>query len=138
MIFPDIEAGTNLGQRMSRTIRAAGVSEWPKLFQNMRSSRQTELSAVYSITDVCAWMGNSLQVAGNHYLQPLSDTFQRAGEKGASATQIPTHSNASATQIPTQTASDSKRLRTTDSTQPLDDVGVSRILSSVVAYCHSV
>ena len=137
-IFPDIEAGTNLGQRLSRTIEAAGVSEWPKLFQNMRSSRQTELSAVYPITDVCAWMGNSLQVAGNHYLQPLGDSFQRAAEKGALATQIPTHSDAPTTQIPTQTASDRKRLRTTDSPQPLADVGVRRILSSVVGYCHSV
>ena len=130
-ILPSIDAGTNLGQKLSRTIQAAGVSEWPKLFQNMRSSRQTELSAVYPITDVCAWMGNSLQVAGNHYLQPLSDSFQRASESGAK-------SGAVAVQNPVQTAPDRKRLRTTDSPQPLEDVGVSRILSSVVAYCHSV
>src|SRR4051794_14219363 len=75
-------------------------------------------------------MGNSLQVAGNHYLQPLSDSFQRVGECGAK-------SGAVAVQNPVQAASDRKRLQTTHSTQPLDDVRVSRILSSVVASCHS-
>lgn len=130
-IFPGVRPETNLGQRLERTIIKAGVTAWPKLFQNMRSSRQTELSMTYPITDVCAWMGNTPNVASDHYLQPLEDTFIRASKRGA-------ESGAVVVQNPVQTAHDRKRLRQTESTQPIDDAGVSRVLSAVVDNCLSV
>ena len=37
----------------------AGVKPWPKLFQNLRSTRETELAESYPIHVVCAWLGNS-------------------------------------------------------------------------------
>ncbi len=113
-IFPEINEESNLGQRLSRTVQAAGVSEWPRLFHGMRASRQTELSALYPIADVCAWMGNSPRVASDRYLMPLSSSFEKAIERGASDSALPDASGANATQNPThnttQTPDDSERV----------------------------
>jgi hypothetical protein len=38
------DSNTNLRTRLQRIITKAGVSPWPKLFQNLRSTRQTELA----------------------------------------------------------------------------------------------
>ena len=75
----------NLRTNMLRIIRKAGLVPWPKLFHNLRSSRQTELSANHPIHVVCAWLGNSRQVAQDHYLQVTDSDFEKAG-------QIPAHS----------------------------------------------
>lgn len=69
----------NFGTRMARIIRRAGLSPWPKLFQNLRSTRQTELTEVYPAHVVCAWLGNSEVVARKHYLQVTEEHFQKAG-----------------------------------------------------------
>jgi integrase len=71
---------TNLRTQFKRILENAGVSVWPKLFQNLRSSRETELSAKYPIADVTAWMGNSPSVAAKHYLQSLDANFASATE----------------------------------------------------------
>ena len=133
-IFPDVREDSNLGERLSNTIARAGVEQWPRLWQNMRASRQTELSAIYPATDVCAWMGNTQAVAADHYLSTLDASFARAAKCGASALQEALHS-ALHNALPTTT--DQERLRLTESEQPLDSVGVSRILSAVVATCRS-
>ena len=53
-----------------------------KLFQNLRSSRQTELCCS-STHLVCRWMGNTEAIAINHYLQ-------ETGQHLAQACTIPT------------------------------------------------
>ena len=68
----------NFATRMARIIRRAGLSPWPKLFQNLRSTRQTELTETYPAHVVCAWLGNSEAVARKHYLQVTEDHMQRA------------------------------------------------------------
>jgi hypothetical protein len=59
----------------------AGVAEYPKLFQNLRSTRQTELFRDFPAHVVCSWIGNSQQVALKHYLQVTDDDFDRACKK---------------------------------------------------------
>lgn len=54
---------------------------WPKLFQNMRSSRETDLAAVFPIHVVCAWLGNSPAVARKHYLQVTDADFEKGSGK---------------------------------------------------------
>ena len=51
---------------------------WPKLFQNLRSSRQTELTETWPAHVVCAWIGNSEVVARDHYLQITDEHFATA------------------------------------------------------------
>ena len=72
------DTNANLRTQFLRIIKRAGLKPWPKLFQNLRSSRQTELEDVYPSHVVCAWMGNSRAVAVKHYLQVTDDHFERA------------------------------------------------------------
>jgi integrase len=72
------DASANLRTGMERIIKLAGVDVWPKLFQNLRSTRQTELAETYPIHVVCAWLGNSQAVARKHYLQVTDAHFQKA------------------------------------------------------------
>lgn len=64
-----------------RILFYAGVAEYPKLFQNLRSTRQTELFQDFPAHVVCSWIGNSQQVALKHYLQVTDDDFDRACKK---------------------------------------------------------
>ncbi len=61
-----------------KIIKQAGLKPWPKLFQNCRSSRETELAENYPVQVVCSWIGNSPQVAAKHYLQTTEDHFSKA------------------------------------------------------------
>jgi integrase len=77
------------GQAMSsivtRAIWRAGVPIWPKLFQNLRSTRETELMERFPIHVVCKWIGNSPKIAARHYLQVTEDHLAAAtgARKGA-------------------------------------------------------
>jgi hypothetical protein len=77
----------NLGGWMKRVIRRAGLKPWPKLFQNLRSTRETELAEQFPIHVVCDWIGNTAAVAAKHYLQVTDQHFELATSK---ATQNPT------------------------------------------------
>ena len=69
---------------MMRNIERAGLIRRPKMFQNMRSTRQTELEDRFPGHVVCAWMGNSEAVARKHYLQVTDAHFDRSvSENGA-------------------------------------------------------
>ena len=68
----------NLRSQLLDIIRKAGLKEWPKLFQNLRSTRQTELAESYPMHVVCAWIGNSAAVTAKHYLQLTDEHFQQA------------------------------------------------------------
>jgi integrase len=71
-------AGVNLRTQLLRIIDKAGLKQWPRLWQNLRSTRETELAEEYPLHVVCAWIGNSQPVAAKHYLQVTDDHFERA------------------------------------------------------------
>ena len=59
---------SNLRTEMTRMLRRAGVSGWPRLFhalklQEGRASRQTELQREFPLHVVCSWLGNSPRIA---------------------------------------------------------------------------
>ncbi len=72
----------NLRTQLTRIVTQAGLPMWPKPFQNLRSTRETELAETYPIHCVTAWLGNTEAVAARHYLQVTSDHFQRAASMG--------------------------------------------------------
>jgi integrase len=76
---------SNLRKQLAQTILSAGSTPWPKIFHNLRASRQTELEERFPRKTVCEWMGNSEAVADQHYLQVLEEHYDRAvvGEKPA-------------------------------------------------------
>lgn len=72
------DCNANLRTQLLRIIEKAGVTPWPKLFQNLRSTRQTELEERFPSHVVCAWLGNSEAVARKHYLQVTDEHFAKA------------------------------------------------------------
>ncbi len=69
---------TNLRTQFERIIRRAAVKQWPRLFHNMRASRQTELNNEFPPHVVADWLGNTVTVADAHYNMTTEDHFQRA------------------------------------------------------------
>ncbi len=74
-------ANQNLRTQFTRIIKKANLTPWPKPFQNLRSTRETELMEHYPAHVVCAWIGNSEAVARKHYLQVTDTHFERASTK---------------------------------------------------------
>ena len=72
------EATQNLRTTFQKIIIRAGLELWPKLFQNLRSTRETELAETFPLQAVTAWMGNSQLVAARHYLQLTDEHFALA------------------------------------------------------------
>ena len=70
--------GCNFRTTMNKIIHRASLKPWPKLFQNLRSTRETELAERYPLHVICAWMGNSQPVAAKHYLQVTDAHFNQA------------------------------------------------------------
>ncbi len=70
--------GCNLRTTFEKIIRRAGLTPWPRQFHSLRSSRQTELAETFPAHVVCSWLGNSEDVAREHYLQVTNQHFQRA------------------------------------------------------------
>jgi integrase len=68
----------NLRTTFEKIIKRAGLTPWPRMFHNLRSSRQTELERLYPTHVVCAWLGNSPDIAREHYLQVTDTDFERA------------------------------------------------------------
>ncbi len=68
----------NLRTTFLKIIERAALKPWPKLFQNMRASRQTELEETFPSHVVCRWMGNSVKVAQKHYLQVTEEHYGKA------------------------------------------------------------
>ena len=68
----------NLRTQLRRIIRKAGLEPWPKLFQNLRASCETELMQRFPAHVVTAWIGHTEAIAQKHYLQVTEDDFQAA------------------------------------------------------------
>jgi len=94
-------SNANLRTQLEKIIRRAGLQPWPKLFQNLRSTRETELAHSYPIHVVCAWLGNSQRVAAKHYLQVRDEDFDRAASHSAECSALSVESTAQNAAQPT-------------------------------------
>lgn len=63
---------------MYRILKAAKVKPWPRVFHNLRMSRQTELTNTFPAHVVCNWLGNTVQVANKHYLVVTEEMMRKA------------------------------------------------------------
>jgi hypothetical protein len=86
---------TNLRTQFERIIRRAGLTEWPRLWHNLRASRQTELVEEFPAHVVSAWLGNTERIAEKHYLQVLDSHFEKAAQKTAQSEPELTRNDAS-------------------------------------------
>src|SRR6478735_9268741 len=71
-------SNSNLRTQLNRIIKAAGLTPWAKLFQNLRASRATELAAEHPGHVAAAWLGHSNKIADDHYRQVTDADFDRA------------------------------------------------------------
>jgi integrase len=78
------DPGTNPRSQLLKLVRRAGLTPWPRLFHNMRASRETELAASHPIHVVCEWIGNSRLIAQEHYLRVTQGDFDAAVQEAAS------------------------------------------------------
>ena len=78
----------NLRTQFERIIKRAGLTPWPRLFHNLRASRETELAERFPIHVVTGWLGNTPDIARKHYLQTTDEHYQRALEPAASASPV--------------------------------------------------
>ena len=83
-------------EKSAEAIVAAGIEPWPKPFNNLRSTRDTELRRA-GVPDykVDAWLGHSLKVAKKHYLQLIDEDYLIAAGLGA----LPSVSPATAPEV---------------------------------------
>lgn len=68
----------NLRTQLLRIIAKAGQEPWPRLFHNLRASRQTELENQFPGHVVCEWLGNSQKIADKHYHMVIEEHFAQA------------------------------------------------------------
>jgi hypothetical protein len=59
-------------------IGRAGLTRWPRLWHNLRASRQTDLVARFPLHTVSEWLGNTPSVATRHYLTVRPEDFAAA------------------------------------------------------------
>lgn len=127
-------ANANLRTQLLRICKRAGVDAWPKLFVNLRSSRETELANFYPLHQVCAWIGNTTLVAQKHYLQVRDDDYQQAAKQWTTSA---AKSGAQAVQNPVQSAHATDGQQLTEKKQSVDYKRFRQILSTVVNYCQN-
>jgi integrase len=72
------DSAVNLRTRLEKIIKRAGLEPWPKLWQNLRASRATELVAEHPAHVAAAWLGHSTLVAQKHYWMVTEKDFERA------------------------------------------------------------
>lgn len=102
--------GENLRTTAKAIIGRAGLNQWPRLFQNLRASCETDLTAEFPLHVVCTWIGNSQLIAARHYLQVTGAHVAKATGRGTQTalstgadqrfSQPPDPKSASAGQIP--------------------------------------
>ncbi len=71
-------ASANLRTTLERICKRAGVQLWDRAFQNMRATRETELTREHPLHVVVQWLGNGAPIAARHYLQVTDADFDRA------------------------------------------------------------
>jgi len=71
--------------RLGKLLGRLGIPAWPRVFHNLRASRQTELESRFPSHVVCQWLGNSEAVAREHYLQTIDDDYRAAAASPADA-----------------------------------------------------
>ena len=68
----------NLRTTFEKIVKRAGLTPWPRLFHNLRASRETELVEKYPVQVVTSWLGNTPSIAMRHYLMTTDEHFEAA------------------------------------------------------------
>lgn len=102
LVLPFLRGRSDASLRgpLTRAINRAGVEEWPRMWHNLRSSRQTELEDRFPTHTVCSWLGNNESTARKHYLQVLDRHFDEAAQNAAQSAPVSSGNDPPARQEP--------------------------------------
>lgn len=81
------DTNMNLRTQLIRIIEKAGLVPWPKLFQNLRATRATELEKEFGGKAAAEWVGHSITIADKHYWQVTEADFERGANQPTVAVQ---------------------------------------------------
>ncbi len=130
---------SNLRTQFGRIVKRAGLSPWPRLFHNLRASRETELVKEHPIHVVTKWLGNTPTIATKHYLQVTDADFERAtsreSKSGAKSGASSAPPGEKAVQNPVQTVYATSRQKSSELFQP---DGNSTVLPSLGESCRAM
>ncbi len=126
---------SNLRTQFGRIIKRAGLQPWPRLFQNLRASRETELVREHPIHVVTSWLGNTPTIAVKHYLQVTDADFERASKSAAKSGAMDAETASKALQNPVQTVYATARQ---DSTEPPQPKIESPVMATTGDFCCSL
>jgi hypothetical protein len=77
-------ANSNLDKPFVKIVESAGLVPWPKLFQNLRASCETQWLKEGERADLVAnWIGHSVTVQRKNYVQHTDDDIHSFNEKPA-------------------------------------------------------
>ena len=85
-IFPTLRKLAGICALLRKRIEAAGLTAWPRTWQNLRASRATELADRYPGHVAAAWLGHTNEIADKHYRSVLDSHYDDA----LMTTRIPT------------------------------------------------
>ena len=96
--------GGQLNRGMRALARRAGVEEWARAFQTLRSSCEKEWAMHFPQYAVSKWIGHSITVSGKHYANDVPDVlFERAAREAVhNAVQQPAETPRNAPQGPSE------------------------------------
>jgi len=100
--------GENPRTGFLRILRRARVDPWPRLFHNLRASRETELADQFPEHVACYWAGNSKVIARKHYLQVTDEHYKSALQKALHSSATKGHIAGLAKRQETQKALENK------------------------------
>jgi len=81
-----------LNRTLKTAIRRAGIPEWPKLWQTLRSSCEKQWAIQFPQFAVSRWIGHSITVSGKHYASHVPDElFERAAQHPAQYVAVTPH-----------------------------------------------
>jgi hypothetical protein len=91
----------NLSTRLRKYTQRAGLSPWPRTWQNLRASRATELADLFPGHVASDWLGHTDQIADRHYRTVTEEHFEKAirsaADSGAGALQKAVQTGAAGT-----------------------------------------
>ena len=125
--------GLNLRTTFMKIVARAGCKTWPRLFQNLRASCETDWVEKHPAHECAAWLGHSPAIAAAHYLQARNHHFEAVVNAGRKSD---AESDAATAQNPTQQASARRRKESQDGVETTRLPGVITVLPERAGVVH--
>ncbi len=110
-----------------KAIERAGLVPWPKLWNNLRSTRATELCDVYPSHICAAWLGHTAEIADAHYRQVTPEHLARATSQPTGPVPTSTETGTNSGTPTARNASNSAQAEEPDSAFTREKMGLDNI-----------